>query len=135
MYPHNAGSAKEANYCYHITGEVRHHDHIAFDKGSDIPENMASVKSARFTLVSGKLVKGDTMEEQWADYKARVHSKLFVYVTKDNVAYEMNMNEFEKFVFTFCKMERESSKNGGGLKIRCKSESKELIEWLATKVA
>lgn len=135
MYPHNAGSAKEANYCYHITGEIRRHDKVPFDMGSDIPENKASVKSARFTLVSARLLKGTTFDEQWNEYKERVHSEKFVYVTKDNVAYEMDINEFEKFVYAFCNMERESDKNGGGMKIRCKSESKELIKWLSTKVA
>lgn len=42
----------------------------------------------------------------------------------------MNIDEFEMFVYAFCGLQTESQKNGGGLKIRCKHESKKMIQWL-----
>ena len=42
---------------------------------------------------------------------------------------EMNKEEFKRFVYAFCKTERESSKNGGAMKIRCKEETRKMVEW------
>ena len=135
MYPNNYGSAAQVNYDFQKTGKARKHDNVPFDKGSDIPEIKASLKSSAFTLVAASLINGETMTEQWIDYRKRVHSELFVYITKTGVAFEMNIIEFEEFVFTWCGMERESAKNGGGLKIRCKKESKKMIRWLEERAA
>ena len=134
MYPHNWGCAAQVNYDNLKTGKVRRHDHVPFDKDSDIPEIGASVKSSAFTLASANVLNGDTFAAQWADYKSRVHSHLFVYISKAGVAYEMNIDEFELFVFTFCSFERESEKNGGGLKIRCRKESGKMLKWLEERI-
>ena len=67
---------------------------------------------------------GDTLSEKLDYYFARVHSDVFVYITKGYIAYEMNKSEFRKFLEVFSTLERESEKNGGQVKIRCRKESK-----------
>ena len=47
----------------------------------------------------------------------------------------MNIDEFESFVYMFGYMAKESDKNGGGWKIRCKHESKKMVRWLSERVA
>ena len=46
----------------------------------------------------------------------------------------MDINEFSKFIHKFATLDRESKKNGGGLKIKIK-DTKEMIEWLDKRVA
>ena len=128
------GMHKEQCLAYTLTGEIRKHDHIRYDKGSDIPEYDLSVKSARFTLVSANLIKGDTVAEQLAYYIEHTASKQVAYITKNYDVYTMNMVEFAEFVMEFCYMTTESSKNGGGLKVVAKSESKKMLQWLADRV-
>ena len=62
----NAGQNAEQSLAYALTGEIRKHDKVAFDKGSDIPEFKMSVKSARFTLAS--TLNGESYEEMQADF-------------------------------------------------------------------
>lgn len=133
MYPKNWGCAAQVNYDNYKTGKIRKHDHVPFDKDSDIPEIKASVKSSNFTLASANVLAGETFDEQWSDYKKRVHSSLFVYVTKTGLAYEMTLKEFEEFVLLFCGFERESQKNGGGMKIRCRKETKKMLKWFEAR--
>jgi len=119
---------------YHI--ERTTHDWALYDRASDlVVGNMEiSVKSSGFTLMSGALCEGlEEFDDIWALYRSRVHSNTFVYVTEDFTAYMMNIEEFEEFVFTFCRTERESSKNGGAVKIRCRHESKKMVRWLAAR--
>ena len=134
-YPKNYGSAVQMDYDFMMTGKTRRHDSVPFDTDSDIPELEASIKSSAFTLVSAKYIKGDTMAEQWADFYSRVHSKKFVYISLKRVAYEMDIDEFKSFVFEWCGMEKESAKNGGGWKVRCKKESDKMLRWLNERVA
>lgn len=132
----NHGDAKEwalASF-YHI--ERTTHDASRYDRNSDIcvGERNISVKSDGFTLMNGSLCEGlEDFDSIWALYKNRVHSNCFVYVTNDYIAYEMTIEEFEEFVFTFCRTERESTKNGGAVKIRCRHESKKMVRWLASR--
>ena len=127
----NQGQARQQDIDYMLTGKIRKPDHVPFDVDSDIPEYGISVKSSRFTLVSAARVYGETFDEIWNEYARRVHSKWFCYATATGEAYFMNLEEFESFVRAFCTVERESSKNGGGLKIRCKKESKAMLTWLS----
>lgn len=131
----NQGQARQQDVDYMLTGKIRKPDHVPFDVDSDIPEFGISVKSSRFTLVSAARVHGETFDEIWNEYARRVHSKWFCYATATGEAYFMNLEEFESFVRAFCTVERESSKNGGGLKIRCKKESKAMLTWLAAAMA
>lgn len=130
----NNGYHMEQCATYTYTGEIRKPDHIAYYIDSDIPEYHLSVKSAKFTLASAKLVKGNTVEEQLAYYMERTASDKVLYVTKSYDGYEMNMVEFAEFVKEFCYITRDSEKNGGGLKVMAKSESKKMLKWLADRV-
>ena len=110
------------------------HDSKAYDKDSDVVAgNMRiSVKSSAFTLMAGSLCNGLTsFDAIWNLYAANVHSNTFAYVTADFTAYMMNLDEFKSFVYAFCRLERESEKNGGAYKIRCRKESKKMLAWLA----
>lgn len=134
----NEGINREWALCRHY-GIIRTaHDSGSYDTGSDIETGYAniSVKASAFTLMSGSLCEGlETFNEIWALYKSKVHSDTFAYITKEYEVYEMNLNEFEKFVFAFCKTERESEKNGGQMKIRCRKESEKMLRWLNERAA
>lgn len=126
----NYGNHVQQALDYTLTGKIRKHDAIPFDKGSDIPELKMSVKSNGFTLASSRINYGDTFEAKVNDYMSRTHSEQFAYVTLDGIAYIMDKATFEKFVRTFCYLDRESKRNGGGLKVKCLKESKKMLQWL-----
>jgi hypothetical protein len=132
----NAGERKEENLDYMLTGSVQGKDSVAYDKGSDIMWNGVGVsaKSSHFTLMSAKLAKGETMAEQLDFYFATVHSTVFAYITEKDDVYMMNAIEFREFLEVFCHMERESSKNGGGWKVRCRAESKKMLNWFEIRL-
>jgi len=124
--------AKEWAVCAHYDIQRCTHDAKAYDKASDVEtaDKRISVKSAKFTLMAGSLCEGLTeFDDIWNLYASRTHSDTFAYVTEDFTAYEMDMNEFKAFVYQFCRVERESQKNGGACKIRCRSESQALLKW------
>ena len=129
----NAGDAREWGVCEHYGIQRVKHDAVSYDKDSDVNagEKKISVKASKFTLMSEGLTEFDDILNL---YLSRVHSNTWVYVTKDGAAYEMNRAEFTEFVIAFCKTERESQKNGGATKIRCKAESAKMIEWLETRI-
>lgn len=131
----NRGIYCEQALAFTLTGEIRKHDHVPFHMGSDIPEFNMSVKSSGFTLASGKINMGETMDEKLADFFGRVHSDKFAYVTVSMVAYIMDRNEFEQFLRTFAYMDRDSQKNGGLLKVKCRKESKKMLNWFEARVA
>ena len=126
----NWGAHCEQALAYTLTGEIRKHDHVPFDKDSDIPEYNMSVKSSGFTLASAKVNHGATFEEKVKDFFARVHSTVFAYVALDMTAYIMDKKTFERFICEFGYLDKESTKNGGGTKVKCLKESKRMIEWL-----
>lgn len=114
------------------------HDSKAYDKDSDVVAgNMRiSVKSSAFTLMAGSLCEGLTsFDSIWNLYESKTHSNTFAYVTADFIAYMMNLDEFKQFVYNFCHLERESEKNGGAMKIRCRKESGKMLKWLANMAA
>lgn len=125
---HNAGINAEQSLRYFLHGYTTAHDSRRFDEASDI-DNI-SVKSARFTLVQGGLLNGSDLEAMVNDYFSRVHSTEFDYVARDFTVYVMNAEEFREFLMAFCTIEQDSHKNGGKLKVRARSESKRMIEWL-----
>lgn len=125
---HNAGINAEQSLRYFLHGYTTAHDSRRFDEASDI-DNI-SVKSAHFTLVQGGLLNGSELEPMVDDYFSRVHSTEFAYVARDFTVYMMNAEEFREFLMTFCTVERDSHKNGGKLKVRARSESKRMVEWL-----
>lgn len=125
---HNAGINAEQSLRYFLHGYTTAHDSRRFDEASDI-DNI-SVKSAHFTLVQGGLLNGSELEPMVDDYFSRVHSTEFAYVARDFTVYMMNAEEFREFLMTFGTVERDSYKNGGKLKVRARSESKRMVEWL-----
>lgn len=130
----NNGQHFEQCATFTYTGEIRHHDNVPYDKGSDIPEYHISVKSSAFSLASAKLVKGETVEEQLAYYMEHTASEKILYVTENYDGYEMNLTEFAEFILAFGYMTRESEKSGGGLKVRARKESKKMLQWFAERV-
>ena len=139
MNHQNAGIAREWALCRHYMVERTAHDALPYDKGSDLDTadgKHISIKASAFTLMSGSLCEGrDTFDGIWNLYAERVHSDTFAYVTADFTVYEMNIDEFKCFVYTFAHTERESEKNGGQLKIRLRKESGKMLKWLADKAA
>lgn len=134
----NAGDAREWSICNAFGCTRTKHDSVAYDKASDltIGDMRLSVKASAFSLMAGSLCEGLTdFDDIWNLYESKTHSNTFAYVTKDWKAYLMNIAEFKSFVYTFCITERESSKNGGATKIRCRKESGKMLEWLAAQVA
>lgn len=130
----NHGDAVEHGICRVFNVERVKHDSISFDKGSDIEARgmRISVKASHSTLMSGSMCKGlDTFDAIWGYYEANTHSDTFIYGTEEGIAYMMDLAEFKRFVYAFGSLERESSKNGGGFKIRVKRESIKMRNWLA----
>lgn len=134
----NAGISGEralANY-FHIAKNS--HDSVRYDAGDDmvIASKHVSVKTPHFTLMAGNLCQGlTTFDEIWNLYESTVHSDTFALITKSFRVYEMNLAEFKQFVYAFCVLEHESTKNGGGVKIRCRRESTKMLQWLQARVA
>ena len=125
----NFGQAAEQSLVYALTGEIRAHRDGRFWASSDIPEFNMSVKSDHFTLAAK--LQGDTMQDMVNDYFTRTESAAWAYVTREMLVYIMTALEFRAFIEAFGVVERESEKNGGGLKVRCKHESKKMLAWLA----
>lgn len=125
---HNAGINAEQSLRYFLHGYTTAHDNRRFDKASDI-DNI-SVKAARFSLAQGGLLNGSTLETMVNDYFSRVHSTEFAYVDRCFIVHIMNAKEFREFLMAFCTVERDSYKNGGKLKVRARSESKKMMNWL-----
>lgn len=130
----NFGTHAEQALAYTLTGEIRKHDRVPYDKDSDIPEYHMSVKSSGFSLMSGNLCESEDFEEIINQYMTRVASKCVAYVSQAMVAYVMNMVEFNEFLHKFCGLERESSKNGGHAKVKMRKESQKVIRWLEERV-
>lgn len=134
---HNAGIAREHDLCAYMGIERQHHDSTDYRKNSDICAfgMRISVKASAFTLMSGNMCEGrEDFDGIWTLYKSTTHSDTFAYVTADYQVYMMNISEFEEFVYMFCYTERESAKNGGTVKIRCRKETRKMVEWLAARV-
>ena len=130
--------AAEWALCKQYGIERTKHDSSAYDKDSDVSSGdiRISVKTSAFTLMSGSLCEGrEDFDDIWNLYAERVHSTQFAYVTESGKCYMMTLSEFKIFVYTFCKTERESQKNGGAMKIRCRKESGKMLKWLAERVA
>lgn len=127
----NSGMHAEQTLTYTLTHELRPHDHVPFDEGSDIPEYHMSVKSSKASLMSGNRCESQTKEGIIAEFIAKSASICFAYVIADfSKAYVMNGDEFTDFLMAFSGLTRESSKNGGKAKVRLKAESKAMLEWL-----
>lgn len=134
IYPHNIGAQAEITFINTFTNTIQKLDNKPFNKTNDF-ENI-SIKSARFTLASANINAGNTKEEKINDFFKQSKATEYAYVTKDfTIAYIMNKNEFYDFIIEFTTLQKESTKNGGGLKLRAKSESKAMKRWLEIRAA
>ena len=139
MNHQNAGIAREWALCRYYNVVRTAHDSLAYDKGSDLDTadgKHISIKASAFTLMSGNLCEGrEDFDGIWNLYAERVHSDTFAYVTAEYRVYEMTLAEFKRFVYAFGRLEPESAKNGGAMKIRLRKESGKMLKWLADKAA
>lgn len=127
----NNGQHAEQTLAYTLTHEIRTHDRIPFDKGSDIPEFHMSVKSSKASLMSGNLCTATTKEGIVQEFIARSASTCFAYVLADfTKAYVMDGAEFAEFCMLFGGLTRESTRNGGKAKVQLRAESEKTREWL-----
>lgn len=129
------GQHAEQALAYTLTGEMRTHDHVPYTKGSDIPEFKMSVKSAKFTLMSGNLCEAQDFNGIVEEFFHKTASESFAYVTQNFECFIMNAKEFRNFICQFCGLSKESTKNGGRFKVQMRSESKKVLEWLQMAVA
>ena len=120
---------------YNITRVKHDSKSCVIDSDVVAGDKRISVKSARFSLLSASLCVGMTeFDEIWNHFVEIDNANTYAYVTEEFKVYEMNLDEFKAFVYRFCGLDRESSKNGGGVKIRCKHESKAMLQWLEERV-
>ena len=116
----NNGQHAEQVVRYNLLGTIEKADNTPYYKSGDI--NDLQIKSAKATIC-----KGLDLLEHLAKDKATSYG----YVIKDfSKMFVMNRKEYIEFVTIFGTVTRESAKNGGAEKIRLKSESRAMIEWL-----
>ena len=120
----NDGQRKEAiaKNCHGLDWRID--GNTSYDKGSDIEQYNASVKSSKATLVNKKL--GATLKESLDTYFQHTTSTSFWYVTTDNelvTIYKMDANTFRTFLETFAKL------NERGY-IRIARETRTMLYWL-----
>ena len=119
---HNHGQDAEQSVRFTLTGEVVKADNLRHDLGSDCLNYQ--IKSARATVCKGTDLKA------YLDLDA---SSEYIYADNDGTAWIMNREEYESFCTEFGSVQADSRKNGGDLKIRLKSESKAMKEWLKAR--
>ena len=116
---HNHGQNAEQSIRKALTGELAKADNLAHDKGADCMGYQ--IKSARATVCKGTDIRA---------YLATDMATEYIYGTNDGTAYIMSRTEYIEFVEVFGTVTRESTANGGAVKIRLKSESVALLTYL-----
>lgn len=117
----NNGQHAEQVARYTLTGKIEKADNKPHNFGGDCGD--LQIKSARATVCKGTDIKA-YLEDDGANR--------YGYVTADfSMMYVMNIDEYITFCTLFGTVTRESDKNGGATKIRLKSESVAMREWLA----
>lgn len=116
----NNGQHAEQIFRFTLTGKIEKADNKPFTAGGDC--GIYQVKSARATICKGLNI---------AEHIAKDGAEKYAYVTADfSTAYIMTASEYLEFATLFGTVTRESSKNGGAVKIRFKMESKEMRDYL-----
>ena len=116
----NAGQHAEQVARFTLTGEICKADNIPHEAGGDI--GRLQVKSARASVCAGTDLQSYLDKDgatAWG-YVMADFSRMFV----------MDKAEWMAFCEQFGYVTYESQKNGGGEKIRLKSESKKMVQWL-----
>lgn len=131
--PQNEGDAREWAYAKTFGINRTKHDSGDYRTSADIEygSRRISVKSGAFSLMSPKQCEGQTtMEGIWAVYERTTYANEHAYITADYRVFNMNEAVFKEFVFTFGSVQRESTANGAGLKIKLGHETKKRVAWL-----
>ena len=119
----NAGQEAERRFSLDFAGKDRKADNIAHTVAGDV--DGIQVKSARATICEGLDL------DAYLDQDA---ASAWAYVTKDmTCAYVMSRSEWTAFAEAFGTVTYDSAKNGGGVKIRLKHESRAMLEWLEAR--
>lgn len=112
----NNGQHLEQVYRFTLTGRIEKADNRLEPDIDNI-----QVKSARASVCKGTDYEGFIINDK---------ATVYAYVVKDGTkAYEMSKTEYIEFVRQFGTVTTESASNGGAVKIRLKSESKEMVQW------
>lgn len=119
----NNGQDIEQSIRLALTGKVERADNVAHNRGTDC--GIYQIKSARATICKGTDLRA---------YLENDCATEFIYGTQSGVAYVMTKAEYITFALMFATITRESAHNGGAVKMRLKSESKALLEYLASAV-
>lgn len=119
---YNRGQAKEYAYRLQETGKALRADNRPHTEGGDLGD--LQIKAARATVCKGLDLDS---------YLDADGAKAWVYIANDWTAYTMDRTEWTAFVRAFGTVTYDSKKNGGGAKIRLKSEGREMTEWLRAR--
>ena len=120
----NNGQHAEQVYRYTVTGAIAKADNKPATECGDCGNTQ--VKSARATVCKGTDI---------ISYLAKDAATSYAYVIADcTLAYIMSKPEYIEFVKAFATVTRESKANGGAEKLRLKSESRAMREWLEARV-
>ena len=119
---YNNGQRLEFIARYNLTGKTEKADNRKAEKATDCLHYQ--IKSARATICKGKDI---------AEHIASERATEFIYITKTLTAYIMSKAEYLAFCEEFGTITRESGKNGGAEKTRLKTESAEMLKWLAAR--
>ena len=125
----NGGDITEVCIKSALGFECKKDGNTPYNKGSDIEELNASVKSSKATVAN--MVLGDTMETSMDTFFATVHSTLFIYgiiIENDITMYFMDSVEFREFLTDWAKL------NERGY-MRLKATSGKMIKWFEERVA
>lgn len=118
----NAGQHAEQTFRFAMTGEICRADHVPAWVSGDVGD--IQVKSSRATICHGTDISA---------HLAMDAARRYAYVNADfTTAYIMTKDEYKTFASLFCTVTRESTKNGGAVKLRFKAENRAMREWLAT---
>lgn len=106
------------------SGEIRRPDSVPFDKGSDIPEWRASVKSKGCSLLG---LEGEyTRAELLQIYAERDASTWYIWVeevtARTMTAYVMNRAEMMELAKLFAKLDSQKDKDGKVIKSKLRVE-------------
>lgn len=119
----NNGQEAERVFRFSYTGKLERADNVKHCDGADCDD--IQIKSARATVCKGTDINA---------YLSTDKANRFAYVVKDmSIAYIMTKALYIEFVNAFATVTTESAKNGGATKLRLKSESRAMLEWLAER--
>ena len=120
----NNGQHAEQVFIYTRSGWICKADNTPATVSGDYED--IQIKSARATICKGKDI---------ANHLTTDKAERYAYITADfKTAYIMSKIEYLTFATLFATLTKESLKNGGAEKLRFKSESKAMLEWLQARV-